>query len=73
MLALSIHDREVCPSGAGPTHYVDECDGDTSDIDPEPFERTCVYLKASEDWQDERAQEKNPERGILVGFKDATD
>lgn len=71
VLALTLHDRDICPSGAGPVHYTDECDADTSDIDPEPFERVCVYLKASEEWRDERAQEKNPEQGVLVGFTDS--
>ncbi len=72
MLALSQHDMEVCPSGAGPLHYVDECDGDTSEIEPVPVERTCIYLVAAEEWQAERAKDKQPEKGVLVGFKDKT-
>ena len=62
---------DLCPSGAGPEHYRDECDPDTSDIEPEPVERGCVYLVAREEWEDERRQEKNPEKGVLVGFLDA--
>lgn len=71
VLALTVHDGEVCPSGAGPTHYIDECDADTTDIEPEPVERTCVYLVEQERWQDERAQDKNPEKGVLMGLRDA--
>lgn len=70
VLALTLHDREICPSGAGPVHYVDECDGDTSDIEPEPVERVCVYLKALDDWRDDRTQDKHPEKGVLVGLTD---
>lgn len=72
VLALSMHDQDVCPSGAGPLHYRDECDADMSAAEPEPVERVCVWLKASEDWQHERAQDKNPERGVMVGLVDAS-
>ena len=71
VLALSMHDDDLCPSKAGPEHYRDECDTDTTDIEPEPVEQTCVYLKASEQWSEERSHEKNPEQGVLVGFRDA--
>ena len=71
VLALAQHDLDLCPSGAGPEHYRDECDADTTDIEPEAVERACVYLAAREEWEDARAQDKSPEKGILVGFKDA--
>lgn len=71
VLAQPLHDMDLCPSGAGPVHYRDECDADTTDIEPEPFEVTCTYLKAREDWEDERSKEASPERGVLVGFRDA--
>lgn len=70
VLAQPLHDMDLCPSGAGPEHYRDECDADTTDIEPEAVEATCVYLVAREEWQAERDQDKNPEKGVLVGFKD---
>ena len=68
-LALAQHDMDICPSGAGPTHYSDECDGDTTDIEPEPFERTCIYLYAAEE-RAEELQKETPEKGLLVGWRD---
>lgn len=70
VLAQPLHDMDLCPSGAGPEHYRHECDADTTDIEPEAVEATCVYLVAREEWQAERDQDKNPEKGVLVGFKD---
>lgn len=70
VLARALHDMDLCPSGSGPEHYRDECDADTTDIEAVPVESTCVYLVAREEWEEERAQDKNPEKGVLVGFKD---
>lgn len=69
-LALAQHDMDVCPSGAGPTHYSDECDGDTTDIEPEVIERTCIYLHASDELQEDRAKSGDAEKGLLVGWRD---
>lgn len=69
VLALAQHDIEVCPSGAGPLHYADMCDGDTTDIEPEVIERTCIYLYAHEERQEE-LQKETPEKGLLVGWRD---
>lgn len=73
MLALAQHDLDLCPSGAGPEHYRDECDADTTDIEPKSVERSCVYLAAREEWEDARAQDKAAEKGVLVGFIDGAD
>ena len=73
VLAQPLHDMDLCPSGAGPEHYRDECDADTTDIEPEAVEATCVYLVAREEWQAERDQDKNPEKGVLVGFRDGAE
>ena len=73
VLAQPLHDMDLCPSGAGPPHYIDECDADTTDIEPEVVEATCVYLVAREEWEDERSQDKNPEKGVLVGFRDGAE
>lgn len=70
VLAQPLHDMDLCPSGVGPEHYRDECDADTTDIEPVPVEKTCAYLVAREEWEEERAQDKSPEKGILVGFQD---
>lgn len=70
-LALAQHDMDICPSGVGPTHYSDECDGDTTDIEPEPFERTCIYLYAAEE-RAEELQKETPEKGLLVGWVDGS-
>lgn len=70
VLALGQHDMELCKSGAGPAHYSDECDGDTTDIEPEVVERTCIYLVAAEERAEEMHKE-TPEKGLLVGWRDA--
>lgn len=69
VLALAQHDMELCRSGAGPEHYSDECDGDTTDIEPVVIERVCIYLHASEERQEE-LQKETPEKGLLVGWRD---
>ncbi|HCS2945778.1 TPA: hypothetical protein OQU49_004390 [Shigella flexneri] len=69
VLALAMHDADLCPSGAGPEHYRDECDGDTTDIEPVVIERVCIYLHASEERQEE-LQKEAPEKGLLVGWVD---
>lgn len=71
VLARAQHDTDLCPSGVGPEHYRDECDADTTDIEAVPVESTCVYLVAREGWEEERSKGKNPEKGVLVGFRDA--
>lgn len=71
VLALSQHDMDLCPSGAGPEHYRDECDGDTTDIEPVVIERVCIYLHASEERQEE-LQKETPEKGLLVGWRDGS-
>lgn len=71
-LAMAQHDAEVCQSGAGPLHYSDECDGDTTDIEPEVIEHVCIYLHASEERQEE-LQKETPEKGLLVGWRDGAD
>lgn len=71
-LALAQHDMDICPSGAGPTHYSDECDGDTTDIEPEPVERTCIYLYAADE-RAEELQKETPEKGLLVGWRDGAE
>lgn len=72
VLAMAQHDAEVCQSSAGPLHYTDECDGDTTDIEPEVIERVCIYLHASEERQEE-LQKETPEKGLLVGWRDGAD
>ncbi|MGP5199941.1 hypothetical protein ACTXKN_12365 [Brachybacterium alimentarium] len=72
VLALAHRDMDLCPSGAGPEHYMDECDGDTTEIEPEVIERTCIYLHASEERQEE-LQKETPEKGLLVGWRDGAD
>lgn len=72
VLAMAQHDAEVCQSGAGPLHYTDMCDGDTTDIEPEVIERVCIYLHASEERQEE-LQKETPEKGLLVGWRDGAD
>jgi hypothetical protein len=64
----------VCPSGVG-FHYRDECDEDSptfTDPEPEPVESTCVWLARSEEYAEERSKEKFPEKGLLVGWRDAS-
>lgn len=70
VLALTQHDMDLCPSGAGPMHYADECDVDTTLIEPERIEASCIYLYEQQEWDEDRAQEKNPEKGILSGLVD---
>lgn len=74
MLALARrqHDADICPSGAGPLHYRDECYEDSPtfiDPEPEPVESTCAWLIAAEEYAEEQQSQKR-ERGLLVGWRD---
>ena len=71
VLAQAQLNMELCRSGAGPEHFADECDGDTTDIEPAVIERVCIYLHASEERQEE-LQKETPEKGLLVGWRDGS-
>ncbi|MGY5764988.1 hypothetical protein ACXET9_07305 [Brachybacterium sp. DNPG3] len=73
VLALSRHDMDLCPSGAGPAHYRDECDIDRADVEPEAFETQCIWLHAADEWHEERRKTKNPDKGVLMGLRDAAE
>jgi len=77
MLAMArrSHDADLCPSGAGPRHYRDECDEDSerfTDPQPEPVESTCAWLVAAEEYADEQDKAEVRERGLLVGWRDGS-
>lgn len=74
-LARKQHDAGICPSGAGPLHYRDECDEDSDafiDPEPEPVESTCAWLVAIEEYAEEQQKAQVRERGLLVGWRDGS-
>ncbi len=75
-LARKAHDADLCPSGAGPQHYRDECDEDSptfTDPEPEPVESTCAWLVAQDEYDAENSKEGHiAEKGLLVGWRDAS-
>lgn len=73
-MARKIHDDSLCPSGAGPMHYRDECDEDSenfTDPEPEPVESTCAWLVAKQEHDEENSKDGHvAEKGLLVGWRD---
>lgn len=73
-MARTVHDDDLCPSGAGPDHYRDECDEDSegfTDPAPEPVESTCAWLVAAQEYAEEQGKAQATERGLMVGWRDA--
>lgn len=74
-MARRMHDDSLCPSGAGIPHYRDECDEDSenfTDPAPEPVESTCAWLVAAEEYAEEQGKQDVRERGLMVGWRDAS-
>jgi len=73
-MARKAHDADLCPSGAGPVHYRDECNEDSptfTDPEPEPVESTCAWLVAVEEYTEENSKDGHVrERGLLLGWRD---
>ena len=72
-MARRIHDAELCASGAGPTHYRDECDEDSdsfADPVPVPVESTCVWLAAVQAHEEEMGRQDVRERGLMTAWRD---